>query len=70
MSEINLDARLIAPGALSRTEARLVEMTNGCICCTLRGDLLQEIATRALGEERWRDLPDAFPGWQLVKADA
>jgi G3E family GTPase len=48
MSEINVDARLLRDGtALSRTEERLVEMTNGCICCTLREDLLVEVAALA-----------------------
>ncbi len=46
MSEVNIDSQLVAGGdaALSRTEEKLVEMTNGCICCTLREDLLAEVA--------------------------
>lgn len=45
MNEINIDGQLVTQGnaALSRTDERLVEMTNGCICCTLREDLLTEV---------------------------
>ena len=50
MSEVNIDADLVRDGAsLSRSEERLVEMTNGCICCTLRDDLLTEV--RRLADE-------------------
>lgn len=51
MSEVNIDAALVREGGanLSRTEEQLVEMTNGCICCTLRDDLLSEV--RALAEQ-------------------
>ncbi|CCW19267.1 Putative metal chaperone, involved in Zn homeostasis, GTPase of COG0523 family [Sphingobium indicum BiD32] len=53
MSEINIDAADIARDVgLSRSEERLVEMTNGCICCTLREDLLEQIATLA-AEQRF-----------------
>ncbi|WP_343448356.1 GTP-binding protein [Micromonospora oryzae] len=48
MSEVNVDAALVrGGGALSRTQERLVELTNGCICCTLRDDLLAEVARLA-----------------------
>jgi G3E family GTPase len=49
MSEINIDAELVSSGKanLSRTEETLVEMTNGCICCTLRDDLLKEVSRLA-----------------------
>lgn len=44
MSEVNIDAQLVEKeNTLSRTEERLVEMSNGCICCTLREDLMIEV---------------------------
>ncbi|WP_421854883.1 GTP-binding protein [Oricola sp.] len=51
MSEVNIDADLVrADTELSRTEETLVEMSNGCICCTLRDDLLAEV--RRLADEK------------------
>jgi G3E family GTPase len=48
MSEINVDARIVGGNAsLSRVDEKLVEMQNGCICCTLREDLLIEVARLA-----------------------
>ncbi|UWR98743.1 GTP-binding protein [Phaeobacter inhibens] len=53
MSEINIDADLVrAHTELSRTDETLVEMSNGCICCTLRDDLLAEVR-RLAGEGRF-----------------
>ena len=51
MSEVNIDAALFRDGAeLSRTEEKLVELSNGCICCTLRDDLLKEVSRLAKGK--------------------
>ena len=48
MAEVNIDARLVRDGAsLDRAREQIVEMSNGCICCTLREDLLLEVAQLA-----------------------
>ena len=53
MSEVNIDADLVrADTELSRTDETLVEMSNGCICCTLRDDLLDEVR-RLASEDRF-----------------
>ena len=49
MSEVNVDAALVRNGGaeLNRVDERLIEMSNGCICCTLREDLIEEVARLA-----------------------
>jgi G3E family GTPase len=49
MSEVNIDAALVGQGAaaIARTDEKIVELSNGCICCTLREDLLIEVARLA-----------------------
>jgi len=64
MSDVNIDADLVREGTeLSRSEETLVEMSNGCICSTLRDDLLQEV--RRLSEEGLFDFDTAHehPMW-------
>ncbi|WP_380178268.1 zinc metallochaperone GTPase ZigA [Kalamiella sp. sgz302252] len=57
MSEVNIDAALVRDGGaeLSRTDEKLVEMSNGCICCTLREDLLLEV-NRLAQDDRFDNL--------------
>ena len=48
MSEINIDSAIVQNEvSLNRSEEKLVEMSNGCICCTLREDLLEEVTKLA-----------------------
>ena len=52
MSEVNVDAKLVeSENTLSRTKEKLVEMSNGCICCTLREDLMIEVEKLAKAQK-------------------
>ena len=62
MSEINIDSAIIQNEvSLNRSEEKLVEMSNGCICCTLREDLLEEV-TKLAKEKRFDYLVIESPG--------
>jgi hypothetical protein len=62
MSEVNIDAALVRDGGaeLSRTEEKLVELSNGCICRTLRADILKEVP-RLASEKLIKRLAGAYP---------
>lgn len=47
MASVNVDAELVRQGSVLREEERMVELSNGCICCTLREDLLTSLASLA-----------------------
>lgn len=51
MAELNIDSQLVDVGGLVQTEEKMISMSNGCICCTLREDLLQEVARLAKSGE-------------------
>ena len=81
MSELNIDGSLVQKGMahagaqLSRIEEKLVEMSNGCICWTLREDLLIEAMLQScelnpqessLDENYWSSFVDPFPIWNRI----
>ncbi|KAH9817707.1 CobW/HypB/UreG, nucleotide-binding domain-containing protein [Melampsora americana] len=51
LSTLNIDASILKSHQINHSKERIIEMQNGCICCTLRGDLLEEIGN--LAEDKW-----------------
>jgi G3E family GTPase len=63
MAQVNIDASLLRDAAAFRTaEPRLVELTNGCICCSLRADLI-EVRTGILSLSLLQNLLQVMQGW-------
>ena len=55
MASVNVDAELVRQGGMLQKEEKLIELSNGCICCTLREDLLTSISSLA-AENRYDHL--------------
>ena len=47
MASVNVDAELVRQGGMLQKEEKLIELSNGCICCTLREDLLTSLSSLA-----------------------
>ena len=68
MASVNVDAELVRQGGVLKAEEKMIELSNGCICCTLREDLLTSLASLA-AEHRFdhvRVLPPTCPPLALA----